>query len=206
VPHRTSPSRPHVSYGTASSGSPLAAGTGLQGVLVVADCATPRGRCAAEFGSMGSRAPHVAARLSRVVLTGPSGPIHDAARGLAGRARSRPGRRATANRAGRVAANATISPIRGVTRATSVPLLRVEGPPRLSVSSGRSPGLFYASSSALRRLAGQPQAAAATPDYAGVTPRAVTHRSSPTHARRGTEKSRTSGECPITGFSSHADA
>jgi hypothetical protein len=47
------------------------------------------------------------------------------------------------------------------------------------------------------RSPGQPQAATATPDHTGVAPPAMTHRSSPTHARRRrTEKSPPSGGMP----------
>src|SRR5947209_797671 len=64
--------------------------------------------CVAEFPSMGSRPP-AAAHLTRVVVHRAVRPIHDTARGPAGRARSRPGWTACTNRARRTAANLTIS-------------------------------------------------------------------------------------------------
>jgi len=51
----------------------------------------------------------------------------------------------------------------------------------------------------------QPQTATAMPDHAGASSPAMTHRSSPTHTHPGTDKSPTSGQCPIIGFSSQAD-
>src|SRR5438270_13465835 len=64
--------------------------------------------CVAEFPSMGSRPP-AAAHLTRVVVHRAVRPIHDTARGPAGRARSRPGWTACTNRARRTAANLAIS-------------------------------------------------------------------------------------------------